>query len=46
MDRFAVRVQGGTVQVDTTQIVLGPPRGIDTIGQEPEGPFCVNIGGE
>jgi cytochrome b6-f complex iron-sulfur subunit len=46
MDRFAVRTQGGTVQVDTTQIVLGPPRGTDTIKQEPEGPFCVNIGGE
>jgi cytochrome b6-f complex iron-sulfur subunit len=46
MDRFAVRIQGGTVQVDTTQIVLGPPRGTDTIKQEPEGPFCVNIGGE
>jgi cytochrome b6-f complex iron-sulfur subunit len=46
MDRFAVRIQGGLVQVDTSEIVLGPARGTDTIGQEPEGPFCVNIGGE
>jgi cytochrome b6-f complex iron-sulfur subunit len=46
MDRFAVRVQGGLVQVDTSEIILGPPRGTDTIGQQPEGPFCVNIGGE
>jgi cytochrome b6-f complex iron-sulfur subunit len=46
MDRFAVSVVNGTVQVDTSQVVLGPPRGTDTIRQEPEGPFCVNIGGE
>jgi hypothetical protein len=46
MDRFAVRVSNGTVQVDTSQVILGPPRGTDTIHQEPEGPFCINIGGE
>jgi cytochrome b6-f complex iron-sulfur subunit len=46
MDRFAVRVVRGQVQVDTSQVILGPPRGTDTIGQNPEGPFCVNIGGE
>ena len=46
MDRFAVRVQRGLIQVDTSEIILGPPRGTDTIGQDPEGPFCVNIGGE
>ncbi|MGH2663125.1 MAG: ubiquinol-cytochrome c reductase iron-sulfur subunit [Actinomycetota bacterium] len=46
MDRFAVTVQDGIVQVDTSQIVLGPPRGTNTTGQNPEGPFCVNIGGE
>jgi cytochrome b6-f complex iron-sulfur subunit len=46
MDRFVVRVQGDTIQVDTSEIILGPPRGTDTISQEPEGPFCVNIGGE
>jgi cytochrome b6-f complex iron-sulfur subunit len=46
MDRFAVKVVNGQVQVDTSQVVLGPPRGTDTIGQNPEGAFCVNIGGE
>jgi cytochrome b6-f complex iron-sulfur subunit len=46
LDRFAVRVQGGVVSVDTSVIVTGPPRGTDTINQEPEGPFCVNIAGE
>jgi cytochrome b6-f complex iron-sulfur subunit len=46
MDRFAVRVEGGTVKVDTSQVILGPPRGTNTTGQEPEGPFCVNIGAE
>lgn len=46
MDRFAVTVQNGIVQVDTSQIILGPPRGTNTTGQNPEGPFCVNIGGE
>jgi cytochrome b6-f complex iron-sulfur subunit len=46
MDRFAVIVEGGSVKVDTSQIVLGPPRGTNTINQDPEGPFCINIGGE
>jgi cytochrome b6-f complex iron-sulfur subunit len=44
MDRFAVRVEGGFVQVDTTRIVTGPPRGTNSTRQDPEGPFCVNIG--
>jgi cytochrome b6-f complex iron-sulfur subunit len=44
MDRFAVVVEDGRVKVDTTMIITGPPRGINTTGQEPEGPFCVNIG--
>jgi cytochrome b6-f complex iron-sulfur subunit len=46
MDRFAVTVENGIVQVDTSQIILGPPRGTNTTGQNPEGPFCVNVGGE
>jgi cytochrome b6-f complex iron-sulfur subunit len=46
MDRFAVQVVNGTVQVDTSQVLLGPPRGTDTIHQDPQGPFCINIGGE
>ena len=46
MDRFRVFIENGTVQVDTSEVILGPPRGTNTTGQEPEGPFCVNIGGE
>jgi cytochrome b6-f complex iron-sulfur subunit len=46
LDRFAVRVENDVVSVDTSVIVTGPSRGTDTIAQEPEGPFCINIGGE
>ena len=45
LDRFAVRVENGSVAVDTSQIVKGPPRGIESLGQGPEGPHCVDIGG-
>lgn len=47
MDRFPVTLKDGTVQVDTVTArdQNGPPRGTDTIEQQPEGPFCVNIGG-
>ena len=41
MDRFKIKIDGGTVTVDTSTILLGPPRGTDTIKQNPEGPFCV-----
>ena len=44
LDRFAVQVTDGLVSVDTSQIISGPPRGINSTGQDPEGPFCVNIG--
>jgi cytochrome b6-f complex iron-sulfur subunit len=46
LDRFTLSVMDGTVQVDTSQIILGPPRGTETIQPGPEGPFCVTIGGE
>jgi cytochrome b6-f complex iron-sulfur subunit len=46
LDRFAVSVQGGTIQVDTGEIVIGPPRGTATTQEDPEGAFCVTIGGE
>jgi cytochrome b6-f complex iron-sulfur subunit len=46
LDRFRVTVEGGSVRVDTSQILLGPPRGTRTTQENPEGPFCVNIGGE
>lgn len=43
MDRFPATVTGGTLTVDTnpSTVVLGPPIGTDTTGQEAEGPHCV-----
>jgi cytochrome b6-f complex iron-sulfur subunit len=41
MYRFALKVEGQSVKVDTSSVVLGPPRGTDTIHESPEGPFCV-----
>jgi cytochrome b6-f complex iron-sulfur subunit len=41
LQRFVVRVEGGQVTVDTGNPTAGPPRGVDTIRQPPEGPFCV-----
>lgn len=48
LDRFPVRLVNGTVQVDTgtARDQNGPPRGTDTIEQNPEGPFCVTLAGE
>ena len=40
MDRFVVEVTGGTVSVDTKTVVPGPPLGIDSTGQQIEGPHC------
>jgi cytochrome b6-f complex iron-sulfur subunit len=44
MDRFHMEVQGGRVMVDTSEVVLGPARGTDTIDQPPQGAFCVAPG--
>jgi cytochrome b6-f complex iron-sulfur subunit len=44
MDRFKIEMDGDTVIVDTSEIVLGPPRGTDTITQPPQGAFCVAPG--
>ncbi|MFB3738543.1 MAG: ubiquinol-cytochrome c reductase iron-sulfur subunit [Candidatus Velamenicoccus archaeovorus] len=45
LDRFKVSIDsGGNVMVDTSQIILGPPRGTDTIDEPPQGPFCVAPG--
>ena len=41
MDRFAVSVVEGVLTVDTGTIVQGPPIGINTTGQESEGPHCI-----
>jgi cytochrome b6-f complex iron-sulfur subunit len=44
MDRFTVTVDGDAVMVDTSAIVLGPPKGTDTTGQVQQGAFCVATG--
>jgi len=43
MDRFAVEVVDGRVVVDTGTVVIGPPIGTNTTGQEAEGPHCVEL---
>ena len=40
LDRFNVSVDGGQIVVDTAQVVQGPPVGVDTTGQQAEGPHC------
>jgi cytochrome b6-f complex iron-sulfur subunit len=47
LDRFTPEISGGVVTVNTSQsgIVLGPPIGTNTTGQEAEGPHCVGGGG-
>jgi cytochrome b6-f complex iron-sulfur subunit len=45
LDRFSIQItDAGDVMVDTSAIVLGPPRGTDTIDEPPQGPFCVAPG--
>ncbi len=41
LDRFAITIDNGSVFIDTSQVVLGPPRGTNTIDEPPQGPFCV-----
>jgi cytochrome b6-f complex iron-sulfur subunit len=40
MDRFAMEVKGNNFIVNTGTIILGPPIGTNTTGQEAEGPHC------
>ena len=44
MDRFTVTIEDGAVMVDTSAVILGPPKGTDTTGQGQEGAFCVATG--
>jgi cytochrome b6-f complex iron-sulfur subunit len=45
MDRFHVTVtESGDVMVDTSEVILGPPRGTDTLHRPQAGPFCVAPG--
>jgi cytochrome b6-f complex iron-sulfur subunit len=41
MDRFPMTVSGGVLEVDTGIRIQGPPIGVNTTGQEPEGPSCL-----
>ena len=41
LQHFPLTVDGGSVSVDTSAPEPGPPRGVNTINQGPEGPFCV-----
>ena len=41
IDRFGVSVNNGLVVIDTGTVFGGPPIGVNTTGQEAEGPHCV-----
>ncbi len=41
MDRFPMSVSGGVLEVDTGVRIQGPSIGVNTTGQEPEGPSCL-----
>lgn len=45
MDRFGVSIANGLLTIDTGAVFAGPSIGINTTGQEAEGPHCVG-GGE
>ncbi len=45
LDRFAMTVSNGNLTADTGTIILGPPIGTNTTGQEAEGPHCNGSGG-
>jgi cytochrome b6-f complex iron-sulfur subunit len=41
LDRFALAVSGGGIEVDTGEVITGPPIGTNTTGQSAEGAPCV-----
>jgi cytochrome b6-f complex iron-sulfur subunit len=45
LDRFPVELSGGNVVVDTGTVLLGPAIGVNTTGQEAEGPHCISAAG-
>jgi cytochrome b6-f complex iron-sulfur subunit len=45
MDRFAVSVTNGNLTIDTGSVFAWPAVGVNTTGQEAEGPHCVGAGG-
>jgi cytochrome b6-f complex iron-sulfur subunit len=44
MDRFAMEIDNGIFVVNTGTVIPGPPIGVNTTGQEAEGPHCVGGG--
>ena len=44
LDRFPITMSGTSMSVNTGQIIIGPPIGTNTTGQEAEGPHCVGGG--
>ncbi|HEY9558780.1 MAG TPA: Rieske 2Fe-2S domain-containing protein, partial [Acidimicrobiales bacterium] len=44
LDRFPITVNGSSISVDTGTVLIGPPIGTNTTGQEAEGPHCVSGG--
>ena len=44
MDRFGVGITNGVLMIDTGAVFAGPSIGINTTGQEAEGPQCVGGG--
>jgi len=46
MDRFGVSIANGNVVVDTGAVFNGPAIGVNTTGQEAEGPHCITGGGD
>jgi cytochrome b6-f complex iron-sulfur subunit len=44
LDRFPITASKSSLSVDTGQIIIGPPIGTNTTGQEAEGPHCVGGG--
>ena len=45
MDRFGVSVANGVLVIDTGAVFAGPAIGINTTGQEAEGPHCIGLSG-
>jgi cytochrome b6-f complex iron-sulfur subunit len=45
MDRFGVAINNGVLVIDTGAVFGGPPIGVNTTGQEAEGPHCLAAGG-
>jgi cytochrome b6-f complex iron-sulfur subunit len=41
MDRFAIEFNGDDITINSEVVILGPPIGTNTTGQQAEGPLCV-----